>query len=427
MKKNLIRTLTLLSVFLSMSSRAQISEKVTRNFPAHIVYQVYDVVSIVNISDEKQLKIAENFKKIDSIANNRLVNGEPVEQFKPYYAVTKSFLSSILSTEELNRFEYQKDKDNRFLTALAFSKELKLEKDQISKIQKVTDSIYYQPKKSPKETIQFYNQKLNSILVKEQYLALMRQIYKEQAMEDAAADWDRIVKLKINTSGKEKEELRAIANYELNKNSILDKKADLYTKKEKDLLAKKVALMEPSLLIRANILSDGNYAENKYSSVLQYESQLRLSAAQIDSLVLNYVTFEKVKIENKANKANTKPIKKAAPEYDKIAQILNSEQVNKWLINKNTKEGIKKAYESWEALEEENLTADLDKSKIIEEFSVYHLRYLVTYERAKIYKTQENIFSKRDIEQNKPDLLKQLDFIKNNKSKKSKAANALAW
>jgi hypothetical protein len=406
---------------------AQISPKVARKFPAHIVFMIDEVADKVNLSEDQQIKMAQNFVAIDSMANAGLFNAENVKELKANYKMSRSFLKNILSAEQLDQYDYELDKDNRFLTALKFTQELKLQPQQISLIRKLNDSVYYLPKAPSKQSIQFSNKKLHSILAKEQYIALLKQVYKEQSIADASEDWQRITKIKLNTPGKEMQELQMITDYELTKNSLLDKKADRYEKKERDLLAKKAALMEPFLLIRANILSDGVYANNKYASVIQYETELNLSKSQTDSLLAGYIAFEKIKLENKANELKNIPVKKAPSEYENIGKILNTEQVGKWLVSKNRTEGIKTAQESWNNLESEGLTKNLDKKKTIEDLAVYHIKYLVTYERAKIYKTQENIFAKRDIEQRKPDLLKQLDAIAKSKSKNSAAKNALAW
>lgn len=427
MKRKLCKPFVIFMVLQPLINLAQISPKVARKFPAHIVYMVDDVVDKVNISEFQQIKIANDFVIIDSMVNAGLSNGRNVKELKANYKISRSFLKNILSVEQLDQYDYEIDNDNRFLAALKYAGELKLDPQQISLIRKLNDSIYYQPISSTKENIQFSNKKLYSALRKEQYIALLKQVYKQQSLADAAEDWQRITKLKLNTPGNEIEEMRTITEYEFSKNSLLDKKADRYEKKERDLMAKKAALMEPFLLIRANILSNGVYANNKYASVIQYESELNLSKNQIDSLLVRYVAFEKIKLENKENEQKSIPYKKAPSEYENIGKILNTEQVGKWLVSKNRTEGIKIAQESWNNLESEGLTKKLDKKKTIEDLAIYHIKYLVTYERAKIYKTQENIFAKRDIEQKKPELLKQLDAIAKSKSKNSTAKNALAW
>lgn len=216
-------------------------------------------------------------------------------------------------------------------------------------------------------------------------------------------------------------------NYHIAKNAFLDKKADRYEKTKRDLLSKKMALGEPPVLVHANILSDGTYSNNKYSSIIKYEKELELTQSQIDTLLLKYNQLERIKIENKDNESSAEASKIVPSEYENIAHILTPEQVKKWLIQKNKLAAKKEAQRNWLQLEEEGLTKDLDKDKTLTEFSVYQLQFLVTKDRAMVYHTQENIFAKRDIEKKKPELLKQLDAINLKKSKNTKTKNALAW
>ena len=163
--------------------------------------------------------------------------------------------------------------------------------------------------------------------------------------------------------------------------------------------------------------------------MIQYEKELNLNKVQIDSLLAKYQTFEKIKIENKENELNESlaPPKPLPSEYENIVQIINPEQTNKWLIIKNKKEAIRKANESWTKLESEGLTKELDKNKTIQELTIYQLKFLVAAERSKGWKSQETLFLVRDVEQQKPDLLKNLEAITRSKAKSTNAKNALTW
>lgn len=408
-------------------SQAQVSPNAIKQFPAHIVYKIDDIVSKVNLTEDKQIKIGQKLITADSLATISLAKGGAVDQLKSYYTIDANFLKPILSTEELEHYGYIQNKENRFLVALEFAKDLKLDPTQISEIRKQNDFTVSLLKMSPKETFQLYNTKLNSILTKEQYVSLLKIFYQEQSIEDAKNDWKKIKLHKLVTDKNEKIEFTKIVNYYLGKNSFLDKKAEQYDKKRGDFLAKKITLAEPPLLIYANILSEGSYKKNRYASVIKYGKELELTKPQIDSLLLKYRQHERIILENTEKESILSPPKIVPSEYDNIAQILNSEQINKWLVNKNKNDAKKEALRNWVQLEEEGLTKDLDKNKTLVEFSNYQLKYLVTKERAIIYHTQENIFLKRDVEQKKPELLKQLDAIARSKSKNTTIKNALTW
>ncbi|WP_163408874.1 hypothetical protein [Flavobacterium ajazii] len=423
--KKLFLTLLLLPVF----SQSQVSPNVSKRYPAHIVYKIDEVASKISLNEDKQIKIAQKFIKNDSIVNAALASGTPSNLLKNQYTIDRVFLKDILSVEEMEQFAYETDKDNRFLATLILTQPIKLQTDQIKKIRHINDSLSATPKKSPRETIQFYNRKLSKILNEKQYVDVIKFNYKDESFIDAKMDWERILRLKINTPGKEKEESQEIVNFHLAKNGYLDKKAERYEKKKQDFLSLKATLMEPPLLIRAKILSDQKHANNKYASIVKFEKELNLSQSQIDTLLAKYVAFERIILENKENDLNgnfTTP-KPLPSEFENIAKIVTSEQMNKWLNLKNKNEAIKKANQSWAALESEGLTKNTDQQKLMPELANYHLKLLIALEKNKNWKTSETRFLVRDVEQKKPEILVQLDAISRSKAKSENAKNALAW
>lgn len=427
--KIMSKTLLLSLLFLPFVIQAQVSPNVSKRYPAHIVYKIGDVLAKIKLSEDKQIMIAQKFVKIDSIANASLANGGSIDLLKSYYTIDNKFLKDILSVEEMEKYSFETNKDNRFLAALINATLLKLDPTQVNKIRHLNDSLDTTPKRVTKETIQFQNRKLSKILNQQQYLEVIKFSYKDQSLADAKTDWEKILKLKINTPGKELEEFRIIVGYHFAKNSFLDKKADRHEKTMRDFLAIKATLFEPPLLMYANILSKGKLSDNKYASVIQCEKELGLSKSQIDTLLVKYHAFEKIKMENKENELNGSltPPKQLPLQFENIVKIINPEQTNKWLIIKNKKEAFIKANKSWATLETEGLTKDLDKEKTIKELAVYHLKYLVASERAKNWKTPETLFLVRDAVQKKPDLLLQLDAITRSKVKSANAKSALTW
>lgn len=423
-----IKALFLAILCLPIIGHAQLSQNLSKRFPAYIIYKIEDVVSKVNLTEDKQIQIANKLLEKDRLANVRLADGNPASTLKSYYTIDANFLKPILSQEELDNYGYEMNKDNRFLVALKFAPELKLDAAQISEIREQNLALETTSKMSLKELIQVYDDKLFQILSKDQFVSLHRIIYKEQSMEDAKNDWDKIIKLKLVTNENDKTEFAKILKYHFVKNGFLDKKAERFDKNQRALWLNKIALEEPSLLIHANILSEGNYINNKYSSVIKYEKELGLTKNQIDTLLLKYRQLEQIKSENKEKELTHASLKAVPSEYDDIAKILSTEQVRKWLLKKNVKEANIIASRNWEQLEIEDLAKNLDKNKTLTELSVYQLKYLVAKERLMIEHTQEAVFFMYAVEKEKPELLKQLDtIIAQNKSKNSTAKNVLTW
>lgn len=423
--KKLIFTLLLLPVF----SQSQVSPNVSKRYPAHIVYKIDDMISKVNLSEEKQIKMAQKFMKTDSIVNLALASGTPANQLKNDYCIDDKFLKNILSVEEMEQYAYEIDKENRFLAALIVAPNLKLQTGQTHKIRHLKDSLSATSQKSTKETIQFYNLKLSKILDQKQYSELIKFTYKDLSISEAKTDWEIILNLKINTPGKEKEEYQQVLDFHFAKNAFLDKKAELYEKKKEDFLSLKATMMEPPLLIRSKILSDQKHANNKYASVVKFEKEVNLSLEQINILLLKYLAFENIIIENKENilNGNFATSKPLPSELDNITKIITPEQFAKWFSLKHKNEALTKANQSWSALESEGLTKNADKQKVMPELTIYHLNLLIALEKNKSWKTSETRFLVRDVEQKKPEILVQMDNIKRSKAKSENAKNALAW
>lgn len=417
----------LLLLCIPILSQAQVSPNLNKKFPAHILYTIDDIVSKVKLTEDQQIKIGKKLFTADSLANISLNKGEAIAKLKSYYTIDNNFLKPLLSPEELDCYDYEINKDNRFLVALKFANKLKLNTNQLKKIREQKDYLFATPFTNKQEKINFYNGKLNEILTKEQYVSLLQIIYKEQSTFDAKKDWERIKQLKIVNDEKSRNEYNKIENYHSFKNSLLDLDSEKYDKKKLETLTNKIALQEPPLLIRANILSGGAFKDNAFSSIIKYEKDIQLTEVQIDTILSKYKQLEKTRFENEERDLTSKLPLKEPSQYDGIIKILSPEQINIWLANKNKNQAMKIALKNWKKLEMEGLIKDLNKEVTILDFSNYQLKFLIADEKTRMYNTPEYAFYKRDIEQKKPELLKQLDTIAKNKSKGITTKNALTW
>lgn len=414
-------------LFSAALCQAQQNEVLAQQFPTHILYKIEEVNSKVKLTEDKKVKIGQKLFTADSLATISLAKGKPINQLKSYYTVDSNFLKPILSPEELDAFQYENNKENRFLVALKFAPQLKLEPKEVNEIRKENEDLTNTSSLDVKETIAFYDSKLNLILSKAKYASLLRIIYKEQSIKDANKDWDKIKQLQLVADQKNRDEYNQVLNYHLNKYVFLDPKAEKHDKKMIEVINNKLLLQQPYVLIRANILSAGIFKDNLFSSIIKYEKETELAQNQIDTILSKYIKLERIRYENEINDLTSKlPIKEPL-QYEEIAQILTPKQVSIWLAYKNKNQANKVAMKNWKKLEMEGLTNDLEKKVIIEELVNYQLKHQIVDEKIKIYNTQDYVFLKRDIEQKKPELLKQLDAIARSKSKGTYVKNALAW
>jgi hypothetical protein len=426
----MIKTLLiLLCLCFPVFTQAQISPKVIKSYPAHVVARIYDVASKIELSEEQQLKIGKKLFESDSLANVNLAKGEPVSKIKKYYPSPKKFLYGILSQEELDSYLYELDKKNRILLALKSSTLLQLEPQQaleIRKQEKLLDSLKIT---DYLKKYQFCNNKLDSILSKKQYTSLMKLAYADESKEETDKDWKNIQKLKLVPTKDSSRVYSELYTYNLEKNSFLDthsKKFD--TKKSTEIKNLIVLEKQPPVLTRYNILSNSIFKLNLFSIAIQYEKELKLNTTQIDSLLSKYKELEIMKYKDKEKN----PLLKKTDSYTSFEQkgittILDPKQIATLLTYKNKQNAIQIAQENWNELEKLALTKGYDKNAQLHEFAKYQILFLVASDQLKMNNNPVNMFRKRDVELKKPELLKQLDAIKRSEKNEKATKNELKW
>lgn len=424
-----MKKIFLLLLVTTTLTKAQITPKVIKSFPAHIISRIYEVASKMELSEEQQLKIGKKLFKSDSLANVNLARGEAVSKINKYYPSPKIFLTGILNQEELEPYLYELDNKNRFLLALKSSKLLQLNAQQLTAIRKqdklmdslkITESL---------QKYQFCNRKLDSILSKKQYAFLMHLAYADESKVEANKDWKNIKKMQLVPAKDSNSVYNQLFSYYVNKNSLLDPSAKIYDAKRSAEIKNLITLeKQPAVLTRYNILSNSTFKLNIFSIAIQYEKILKLNASQTDSLLSKYKQLELMKYKDKEiNQLLKKTDSYTSFEQKGITGILDPKQIELLLINKNKQNAIQLAKENWNELEQLALTKDYDKNTQMQEFAKYQLLSLVANEQLKMNKNPLNMFRKRDIELKKPELLKQLDAIKRSEKNEKTTKNELKW
>lgn len=426
----MIKTLLiLLSLCFPVFTQAQISPKVIKSYPAHIIARIYEVASKMELSEEQQLKIGEKLFKSDSLANVNLAKGEAVSKIKKYYPSPKKFLIGILSQEELEPYLFELDNKNRFLLALKSSKQLQLDPKQITSIRKQDKLLDSLKITESLQKYQFCNRKLDSILNKKQYASLLELAYTDESKEETNKDWNNIQKMKLVSAKDSSKIHNQIFTYNLEKNSYIDSHAKKFDAKKSTELKNLIVLeKQPPVLTRYNILSNFIYKLNLFSTAIQYEKELKLTTTQIDSLLSKYTVLEIMKYKDKEKN----PLLKKTASYTlfenkAITTILDANQIAILLTNKNRQNAIQLAQENWKELEQLELTKGYDKNIQLQEFAKYQLLFLVANDQLKMNNNPLNMFRKRDIELKKPELLKQLDAIKRSAKNEKNTKNELKW
>jgi hypothetical protein len=210
---------------------------------------------------------------------------------------------------------------------------------------------------------------------------------------------------------------------------MLDPKSGIYEPKKINTIRDKVNLqLQPQILVRYNIATNGIYRENIFSDILKYDKQLKLTDNQLDSLVTHYKKIEQLKIKNKElNLIQDKSNSYTKIENKATLETLDAKQLQLFLMLRNQKKAVALAINDWKSLEKLGLTKDLDKEATIKEFTSYELKSLASENLVNIDNNQINVFYRRDILLKKPALLKQLDEINQTNEISKKTKNNLKW
>ena len=421
-----MKKIILLTVAITTTTQAQIAKKVIESYPAHIVYKIHEVASKVELTEDQQMKIGERLTKRDSLANVSMRRGDSISLLKKYFTVEKGLLKSILSTAEIENFQSQKNKKNRFLIALNSASDLKLTPNQIDAIRTENNSL--KQNEPLEKQLKIFAKKLDSILTKPQYGALIKIINTEKSAKQASDNWNNLLNAKMVTSEDSIHIYKKIYEYQLLKNCTLDVQPEtLNAQKKADLKEKIILEHEPNILTRYQIATNGFYKKNLFADAIFHEKTLKLSPSQIDSLLVYYRKKPLLKLENKQK--NRLPESNFYENFENtaISKILNTKQINTLLVKKNEKTAMQLAQNNWDELEKQGKTKDLDKKTALKEWYGYHLKHLVASNLLKIDKSSVNLFHKRDIELKKPEILRQLDAERQAQKNAKSTKNALKW
>ncbi len=410
-------------------SNGQIHIKVNQRFQAHITYKISEIASKIKLTEEQQMQIGKRLTKKDSLANVHIRRTDTVIHLKDYYTIDKSLLVTILSQEELDDYESQVNDKNRFLLAIKSAKQLQLNTKQLEQIRFQNDLLSKTPKLNDKQKNIIYTRKLDSILEKKQYGALLKIIYTKESALKTQKDWNNILKQKLASPKDSIALYHKINEYNLICNIMLDPKSGIYEPKKINTIRDKVNLQsQPQILVRYNIATNGIYRANIFSDILKYEKQLKLTDNQLDSLVTHYKKIEQLKIKNKElNLIQDKSNSYTKIENKATLETLDAKQLQLFLMLRNQKKAVAQAINDWKSLEKLGLTKDLDKEATIKEFTSYELKSLASENLVNIDNNQINVFYRRDILLKKPALLKQLDEINQTNEIAKKTKNNLKW
>ena len=393
---------------------------VLKAYPAAVISRVYSITSRVALPVERQRKLAEYFQEKDRMANQAKERGEDPVVFAKYYTVDYDEIRELLEPEDFNRYILSLHEDEELrnyplalkLRRMAdrHAEELKLSKDQVLDLLADVAEIEESARSGEFNVDSAENEGLAHFLSEEQfreyfYLSsvpgvertvdeLMDRLRDAElmTMDDSAKVYQLLYPFEYQRAG-------GLAYYSFKKeNKLYDRYRD------------SMACHQPAI----TILYDGHRNLHPWSwplNILFHRKSLDLTNAQINSLVSMYRKVQEGEFRARYLKADDSDERFDRWQFEKteLVKVLNTLQIDNYLQIRNRKSAEENAQRDYEKLREYGLVMAQDSAGVHQELFDYRLRLQVRDEWVAIERSKKNEFAKRDIIDNRPELLKMLD------------------
>ncbi|MBK0384459.1 hypothetical protein I5M32_15950 [Pedobacter sp. SD-b] len=420
-KTSLKMMLCMLSIPIAL--QAQLSPKVKQQYPALVVAKVFDVASKIKLPEDRQLALANYYKKQDSLGVVALAKGEPMETVSDYY---NFYPKAVLSAEDWNDYVLITLGSNLKLRhAIKYRDDLKLSKTELENLLLALENAKQKMHEANFNITKFDAEQLPKILGTQKHRQLLSLFYHEKAVNNAREDYHRTLKYNLITVADSLKKVNEFYNYELAKLIEIDLVAQSGDYKKIDSVKKTQEINKPQILWKANALA-AKLPHAKLTELVNYRKEVGLSANQVDTLVTRIIQLEKTKFYEQLN--NPYGYFTATTfETENILRILTKPQLETYLSLKNKNKAIYNTQKNWQKLKALNLVKDADSVTINREHEAYELKYLVANQILLMEKSQRNAFNRLTIQNTKPPLLKQLDALATEKAATANTKKQLAW
>ena len=392
------------------STDAQVSRKVLRQFPAHIVNHIHELIKVVPVSEVSQLKLGYYLLLRDSLANQILKQCDSSSVLVPYYTLNTEELHDLLSPLEFNSYRLTEFSSGKVSVLRKFIKErevLGLNDLQVKKLLEASDKVEYRLQDTGFNRQVTEHQLADQILTSEVHLLYYRCKNKTPAYRQASEDYAGIKAFGfIPSQGDSAEIFRQLYDFELQRLSVSE-----YRKNSGDEVKYKTTLSslknkQPEILSRWKSCRAIPWWSNM-NGVVKYHQELYLTPGEIDAVVLACQEMQRTAAQYKQNETW---FNRQQFEYKQLFALLGKERLNNYFRLIRIEPAFQKAKKQIEEIEKYHLiTSDAEYVKTLEEVFDYELRLQIANEWLIMEKSREYVIHKKNIEDNRPKVLGQLE------------------
>lgn len=397
-----------------------LDKRVMEAYPAAIVAQVYDIAARAGLARGQQKKLAVYFMEKDRLANETKDKGEGPDVFSAYYKVDYEEINGILNQEEFNRYILSLHEDNmlwNYPLSLKLRKTVKdqkenlaLEDEQVTEILENVRQIERIRREGVYNIDSAESECLRNVLSDTQYRAYFYRSAVLDVEEKVADIIDKLQKANLMAGGDSAKIYRQLYSYEYERAGGLAYYSAMKESKMYDRYRDSMACHQPDI----TILYDGYRNLHPWSwplNILHHCDSLDLSKKQIDAIVSVYRRVQENGFKDKYPKDENSEKKFDRVRFEKaeIVKILSNKQMEAYFSIRNQKGTEGDAKKDWEKLDGHGLVTSADSVSVMQDLLDYRLRVRLANEWIGIERSKRNEFAKRDIIDNRPELLKKLD------------------
>jgi len=397
-----------------MLIHAQMAPELQGRYPAYIIYRVYQIASKTALSAQKQLQIAQYYKDQDDLNNAMLTQGKPIAEVMNAYVKQQDFIKKILTPLEYNDYKFINNVATpQIAKALKFRDQLNLTTTQtdqlltaLSKLEKAKANY------KPMNPIDAFNSKvfegdeMSKILTDDQYIHALKLINMPKSVAENNDSW-AILKRNGFLNGKDTSMIfRQNLDYYQTKDAQEAKIMNTKNIEKLDSVKRYYEINKPEILKKLAAVTN-KLPNSQFATAIKFRKEIGLTQVQVDSLLSKANELEVLKSafnSKNTGRFDTRPFERA-----NLPKILNPDQITTFLNHKNQPIATANSKKEWAKIKELGLNSGLDSNKVIIQLADYDLRYLVANERLNMDKTQQNAFAKKDVENDKPEVLQKME------------------
>lgn len=386
----------------------QIDGQIIKMFPAHIIYKIQNVINVIPISIESQQQLGRYFSIQDSLASDALREGMSPDKLVDFYSDNSSVLKELLSDLEFNDYlivKRDQPKISELREIVKLREDLRLKDSQIQVLLKKIDFIENPENKENKMKVNFHF--VDSLLSKNTHMLFYKLQNEENARKATEKHINDLLKNEFIHQEDSLREAEIIHLFELNRlatNEYWKSSGNDHEYKKNDSIFNE---NQPESLHKLN-----RYKAIPWwiigKSFLDNKKEIGLSMNQITSIIdIAHIVLQE--IERRKEIKFTEDFNNRSYEYSLLLDVVTREQMDKYLLiskNRDSKDIVKRYMPD---LEKYNLVDEQNKKDVENQLFKYSLRLQIAREWTTIDNSKENLLRERNITDNKPAILKELD------------------